>query len=83
MDDYTRQCPECGEQDIRYGAFIEDGSIGDWCPNCNKSLQKMESDRKTPRLHMLLSIFTSWLAGNIDAISSAKARSIMMKKNPI
>lgn len=36
-----RQCPMCGKWEMRRGAVIEDGSIGDWCSNCNMSLQKM------------------------------------------
>lgn len=39
--DGLTQCPQCKKWDVRQGAYIEDGSIGDWCPNCNKSLQKM------------------------------------------
>jgi uncharacterized protein (DUF983 family) len=75
MDDYTQQCPECGELDIRYGTFIEDGSIGDWCPNCNKSLQKMEKDRKTPLLHILLYFFARLSVRHLNAmLRSVKAR---------
>ena len=35
------KCPTCGGWDVKRGAFIEDGGTGDWCPNCNMSLQKM------------------------------------------
>jgi hypothetical protein len=35
-----KECPQC-KLDVVYKTYIENGSIGDWCPNCNKSLQKM------------------------------------------
>ena len=35
-----KQCPTCGKWDV-HRAFIEDGGQGDWCPNCNQSLQQM------------------------------------------
>ena len=73
MDDYTQQCPECGELNIRYGVFIEDGSIGEWCPNCDKSLQKMEKDRKTPRLHILLCLFARWCKRYIEIGEGSQA----------
>ena len=34
------QCPRCRQWDIRYGT-LEGGSIGLWCPYCNKSLQEL------------------------------------------
>ncbi len=39
-----KQCPACGSWDVRRGATIEDGSIGDWCPHCKKSLQRMKAE---------------------------------------
>ena len=42
----SKQCPTCGSWDIRTGAIIEDGGIGDWCPHCKKSFQKMKLDMK-------------------------------------
>ncbi len=39
----SKECPSCGSQDI-YGAYIEDGSWGDWCPHCKKSIQKMSHE---------------------------------------
>jgi TM2 domain-containing membrane protein YozV len=38
-----KQCLECKNWDVRQ-AYIEDGSTGDWCPNCKKSLQKMRGE---------------------------------------
>jgi hypothetical protein len=35
-----KYCPRCNKLDV-YRAYIEDGSLGDWCPNCKMSLQKM------------------------------------------
>lgn len=34
-----KQCPVCGNWDV-IRAFVEDGGMGDWCPHCNKSLEK-------------------------------------------
>ncbi len=42
----SKQCPACGSWDVRSGAAIEEGGIGDWCPHCKKSLQKMSSEPK-------------------------------------
>jgi hypothetical protein len=39
----TNQCPKCGLGNI-HKAYIEDGSWGDWCPNCKESLQKMRGE---------------------------------------
>jgi hypothetical protein len=33
-------CPACGDNKV-YRAYIEDGGQGDWCPNCNKSVQNI------------------------------------------
>jgi len=60
MNEYTEECPECSTA-ICYGVFIEDGSIGEWCPNCSKSLQKMEKDQKIPLRQMLLVFFARLL----------------------
>jgi len=42
-----KQCPLCGGTDIQR-AYIEDGSMGEWCPQCKKSLQKMAEEKETP-----------------------------------
>jgi predicted RNA-binding Zn-ribbon protein involved in translation (DUF1610 family) len=39
-EEKKKECPACGQSDI-YEAYIEDGSIGDWCPHCKKSIQKI------------------------------------------
>ena len=33
----SKQCPTCGNWDV-YKAYTEDGSWGDWCPHCKKSI---------------------------------------------
>ncbi len=40
-----KQCPTCGSLDIRRGAAIEGGGIGDWCEHCKKSLYKMDEEK--------------------------------------
>ena len=35
-----KQCLKCVSMDIKT-AIIEDGSLGDWCPHCKISIQKM------------------------------------------
>jgi uncharacterized protein YlaI len=37
------RCPTCGTTDLQR-AYIENGGIGDWCPNCMMSLQKMRHE---------------------------------------
>ena len=37
------QCPICGLNNVRK-AFIENGSWGDYCPDCKDSLQKMRGE---------------------------------------
>lgn len=39
------KCPYCSKFDV-HKAYIEDGSWGDWCPNCKKSIPKKEHDFK-------------------------------------
>ncbi|MGA9754344.1 MAG: hypothetical protein WBV23_04295 [Desulfobaccales bacterium] len=39
--DRLKQCPQCRGWEV-HKAYIEDGSQGDWCPHCQKSLQKMQ-----------------------------------------
>jgi uncharacterized RDD family membrane protein YckC len=34
-----KQCPTCGKWDV-HRAYIEDGSMGDWCPHCKKSIKE-------------------------------------------
>lgn len=38
-----KKCQKCGNTDI-HKAYIEDGSFGDWCPHCKKSLQLMQKE---------------------------------------
>ena len=40
-----KRCPICRTWDV-HEAFLEDGSWGDWCPKCAKSLKLMKSERK-------------------------------------
>jgi len=35
-----KQCPECKSWDV-YQAMLKDGGMGDYCPNCQKSLKDM------------------------------------------
>jgi hypothetical protein len=39
----TNLCPVCGTKEVHL-AYIEDGGIGNWCPNCKKSLKKMAEE---------------------------------------
>jgi tetratricopeptide (TPR) repeat protein/uncharacterized RDD family membrane protein YckC len=43
VDDKSNEkpCPFCGKPGV-YRAYREDGSRGDWCPNCQRSIPKME-----------------------------------------
>jgi hypothetical protein len=41
-----RQCQRCGSWEV-HRAFIEDGSQGWWCPNCEMSLAKIEKVFRT------------------------------------
>lgn len=34
-----KQCPTCGNLGV-HKAYVEDGSWGDWCPHCKKSIQQ-------------------------------------------
>jgi len=36
-----KRCPICRNWDV-HEAFIEDGSWGDWCPHCARSLKRMK-----------------------------------------
>jgi hypothetical protein len=38
-------CPSCGKWDV-HKAFTEDGGMGDWCPNCKKSIKKIKRDSR-------------------------------------
>ena len=51
----SKQCPTCGSLDVRGGTTIEGGGIGDWCPNCKKSLYKM-NEEKAHKLFEFVSI---------------------------
>jgi len=35
------QCPQCGKWDV-YKDYMPDGSVVDWCPHCEESLQNMK-----------------------------------------
>ncbi len=39
----SERCPKCGTTDV-YKAYTEDGGMGDWCPNCKESIQKMRGE---------------------------------------
>jgi ssDNA-binding Zn-finger/Zn-ribbon topoisomerase 1 len=41
MKETGKLCPTCGNSNVR-SAYIEDGGMGDWCPNCKMSLKKMQ-----------------------------------------
>ena len=36
-------CPKCGSTDITK-SYIENGGMGDWCPHCQESIQKMRGE---------------------------------------
>lgn len=40
-----KQCPTCGSLDVRGGAMVEHGGIGDYCDVCKKSLYKMNEEK--------------------------------------
>jgi hypothetical protein len=46
-------CPTCGCQEVT-GAYIEDGSWGDWCPKCKKSINAMEISLERKRIEDLI-----------------------------
>ena len=50
----SKQCPTCS-RDVRVGAMVEHGGIGDWCDHCKKSLYKM-NEEKAHKLLGLVSI---------------------------
>lgn len=35
-------CPICGTQVVK--AYIEDGSLGNWCPNCKASIKRLRGE---------------------------------------
>ena len=35
-----KTCPWCGRADV-YPAYVEDGSRGDWCPHCKRSIPQI------------------------------------------
>jgi hypothetical protein len=41
----SKQCPTCGSWDVRGGAMVEHGGIGNWCDHCKKSLYKMNEEK--------------------------------------
>jgi hypothetical protein len=51
-----KQCPTCGSLDIRRGAAIEVGGIGDWCEHCKKSLYKMDKEKAEEKIHKLFEL---------------------------
>jgi len=36
-------CPDCGQVGV-YQAYVEDGSFGEWCPNCRKGVKGIEGE---------------------------------------
>ncbi|MGO9620125.1 MAG: zinc ribbon domain-containing protein [Desulfobaccales bacterium] len=48
-----KQCPTCGKWDV-HKAYIEDGGQGDWCPHCNKSINKSLEDKLPPIDELIL-----------------------------
>ena len=52
----SKQCPTCGSLDVRRGAAIEGGGIGDWCDHCKKSLYKMNEEKAHKLFGLVLSI---------------------------
>lgn len=40
LEQGLKRCPACLKWDV-HEAFIEDGSWGEWCPNCKRSLKVM------------------------------------------
>lgn len=36
LSEGKKQCPYCSKWDVVSGAFLPDGSFGDWCPHCKK-----------------------------------------------
>jgi ribosomal protein L37AE/L43A len=34
-------CPFCARTDV-YRAYVDDGSMGDWCPHCQRSIPRIE-----------------------------------------
>jgi hypothetical protein len=45
MEEGHIKCPNCGGWDVQKGAYIEDGGMGEWCPTCKMSLQKMKEGK--------------------------------------
>ncbi len=43
-----KQCPTCKKWDV-YKAYTEDGSFGDWCPNCKKSILSQTKTQQVKR----------------------------------
>jgi hypothetical protein len=39
-----KQCPWCGNWDVRW-AYIEDGGMGHWCPDCRKSCSRINEEK--------------------------------------
>lgn len=39
------RCPKCGNWDV-YRAYLKDGSMGDYCPNCKQSIKTMKGSIK-------------------------------------
>lgn len=55
-----KQCPTCGKWDV-YRAYVEDGRMGDWCPNCKQSISLKISENIRP--------WAKFWARNLDFIT--------------
>lgn len=47
-DQGFQRCPTCRKWDV-HEAFLEDGSWGDWCPHCSRSIKRMKEDATPPK----------------------------------
>jgi hypothetical protein len=65
-----KQCPTCGSWDVRGGAMVEHGGIGDWCDHCKKSLYKMNEEKALKLLSKAYADLRGWsvLASNTQLI---------------
>jgi uncharacterized RDD family membrane protein YckC len=79
-----KQCPFCKRWDV-HKAYTEDGSWGDWCPNCKKSIP---SEKTSPIVHPWIRYWArhlDYLIGGfvIGLIGWITIPSIMAKINTI
>lgn len=73
----TIQCPTCASMDV-YQTQIEDGSVGDWCPHCRKSLQKMQTKDEESITKILIQERFSFLAQLKSAKSTREKIGIVL-----